>query len=339
MKTNVELPAEPEQKREDPPAVPVEFPAPSGSSGRTGAKGPSPFQKAKTRGKRLKLFLWGDSGVGKTVTALRFPRPVVLDFEGGTDLYGDHFDFDVQKVTTADQAMEAVDWLQQNLHPYRTLVIDPVTVYWDALQRKWSDIFLLRNKKSAGHKHEFYDMQPKDWMTLKGEFREFMRRLIALDMNVIVTARQKVQYAEGEYMHAIGETFDGEKSLPYLFDTIIRLFREKDTFRGECLKDRSGRIPARLFDCSYSILEGFFGEETLNREARPVEYATDRQKKELVAYIARSGASPEQVAKRLAAYNATCLDELAREDAQTILEKFEAAATAPAFQTSTTKEE
>ena len=34
-------------------------------------------------------------------------------------------------------------------------------------------------------------------------------------MNVIITARQKTQYADSGFMRAIGETFDGEKSLPY----------------------------------------------------------------------------------------------------------------------------
>ena len=41
--------------------------------------GRSPFQKARSLPKRLKLFLWGDSGVGKTTLALQFPSPVAKD--------------------------------------------------------------------------------------------------------------------------------------------------------------------------------------------------------------------------------------------------------------------
>ena len=93
----------------------------------------SPFQKAVSVEKRLKLFLWGDSGVGKTTLALQFPKPVVIDMEGGADLYGDDFKFDVLKAVTADQVADAVDWLRENSHDYRTLILDPVTVYWDAL--------------------------------------------------------------------------------------------------------------------------------------------------------------------------------------------------------------
>jgi len=216
----------------------------------------SPFHRAANQDKRLKLFLWGDSGVGKTTLALQFPKPVVIDLEGGTDLYGDSFSFDVLRASDADEISRAVSWLVANPSDYQTLVIDPVTVYWDALQKKWSDIFLLRNKGTKGHKFEFYDLQPRDWMTLKSEFKALIRQLIQLDMHVIVTARQKPQYADSGFMRVVGETFDGEKSLPYLFDTIVRLYRdEKNRFLGMCLKDRSNRLPTDEFEVSIDVFE------------------------------------------------------------------------------------
>ncbi len=286
----------------------------------------SPFQKARSLEKRLKLFLWGDSGVGKTTLSLQFPKPVVIDLEGGTDLYGESFDFDVLRASTADQVMEAVEWLLTHPHSYRTLVIDPITVYWDALQKKWSDIFLRRNKGSKGYKFEFYDLQPRDWMTVKAEFKDLIRKLIALDMNVIVTARQKVQYADGAFMKAIGETFDGEKSLPYLFDTIVRLYRDdQGRFLGECLKDRSNRLPPGEFECSFARLEEIFGKKTLARKARPTLFATEEQKRQIREQIALFGITPEQVARRLAAYGAESLDELTEENARIILAKFRSA--------------
>lgn len=230
----------------------------------------SPFQKAASLIKRLKLFLWGESGVGKTVLALQFPKPVVIDLEGGTDLYGDLYDFSVLRASTADEVTEAVRWLTEHEHPHQTLIIDPITVYWDALQKKWSDIFLRRNKGSKGFRFEFYDLQPRDWMTVKAEFKELIRTLIALDMNVIVTARQKTQYADGAFMRAIGETFDGEKSLPYLFDTIVRLYRdEKGRYLGRCLKDRSQKMPADEFEISYGRFERLFSRDASDHSEAP----------------------------------------------------------------------
>ena len=286
----------------------------------------SPFQKARSRERRLKLFLWGASGVGKTTLALQFPKPVVIDLEGGADLYGESFDFHVLRATTADEAMGAAQWLLTHVHPYRTLVIDPITVYWDSLQKKWSDIFLRRNKGSKGYKFEFYDLQPRDWMTIKAEFKDFIRTLIALDMNVIVTARQKVQYADGAFMKASGETFDGEKSLPYLFDTIVRLYRdEKGRFLGECLKDRSNTLPLGEFEISYTRFEELFGKQALTRKARPTAFATGQQKRQIREHIGRFEMTPEQVTRRLAAYGAERLEDLTEERARVILTKFKSA--------------
>lgn len=283
----------------------------------------APFQKASTMDKRLKLFLWGDSGAGKTTLALQFPSPVVIDLEGGADLYGDSFKFDVIRTTSPDDVMKSVDWLLTHKHEYRTLVVDPITVYWDGLQKKWSDIFLKRKTDSKGYKYEFFDLQPKDWMTIKQEWKELIRKLIALDMNVIVTAREKTKYREGSFMVAIGETFDGEKSLPYTFDSIIHMWvNGKGKFMGYCIKDRSNKLPHEEFECSFKLFEESFGEGFLNRKAKPIEYATEAQKKQLNQFISQFAITTEQLKKRLRAYDATGFDDLTNANAKKIIVKF-----------------
>ena len=325
-----------EQEREaakKPKGVRVDF-----SKAGKASHGKSPFQKAISLNKRLKLFLWGDSGVGKTTLALQFPKPVVIDLEGGTELYGESFNFDVMRATDADEIMAAVEWLGSSPHPYRTLVIDPVTVYWESLQKKWSDIFLRRNKRSKGFKFEYYDLQPRDWMTIKAEFKSFIRKLIDLDLNVIVTAREKTKYADGEFMKAIGETFDGEKSLPYLFDTIVRLYRdEKNRFLGECLKDRTNKLPVGKFDVSYQLFEKLFGKASLTRKANTVTKATEKQVARIEDLIKHFNLTPEQVQKRLSAYGAESVDALTEEAAEVIVTKLEEAL-AKQKQTTTGKE-
>jgi hypothetical protein len=83
MKTNVTLPGEEQTvgSTEEAPVRTAEKSIRVDSSKKN--KDASPFQKAKSLDRRLKLFLWGDSGVGKTTLALQFPRPVVIDLEGG----------------------------------------------------------------------------------------------------------------------------------------------------------------------------------------------------------------------------------------------------------------
>lgn len=293
--------------------------------------GPLEFRPAKESNRRLKLLLWGDAGSGKTTIGIQFPNPAVIDLEGGTEHYGFDFQFDVLKATEADDINAAVDGLLTQDHDYRTLVIDPITLYWDALQKKWSEIFLRRNKGSKGHRLEFYDMQPRDWMTIKAEHKELIRKLIQLDMNVIVTARQKTLYADQGFMRAVGETFDGEKSLPYLFDTILRLYRDdKGRFMAENLKDRTNKLPSGHFEVSYQILEDHLGKDSLGRKAVPIQEATASQLDSLRHLIADSGMKEETVQTRLAAYGADSIEALTQKTAQKIIDKLNAAGEQPA---------
>ena len=297
------------------------------------------FKPAGESERRIKLLMWGDTGSGKTTLSLQFPKPAVIDLEGGTEHYGGDFAFDVLKATTADEITAAVDWLVANDHDYRTLVIDPITLYWDALQKKWSDIFMRRNKGSKGHRQEFYDLQPRDWMTIKAEHKEFIRKLIQLDMNVIVTARQKTLYADQGFMRAVGETFDGEKSLPYLFDTILRLHRDdKGRFMAENLKDRTNKFPHGHFEVSYQDLERRLGSDALGRQSVPRQLALAGQIATLRHLIDASGMEEETVRQRLSAYNADSLESLTPENAQTIIDKLEAAGGQPAEPATSTKE-
>jgi len=297
----------------------------------------SPFQPADETGRRLKLLLWGDSGSGKTTLSAQFPGVAMIDLEGGAEHYGASFQFEVLKATTADEIDKAVDWLLANKHQYQTLVVDPITLYWDSLQRKWSEILLRRNKGSKGHRLEYYDLQPRDWQLVKAEHKEFIRKLIQLDMNVIVTARQKTLYADQGFMKSIGETFDGEKSLPYLFDSILRLYRdEKGRFMAENQKDRSNKLPHGHFEISFARLEKCLGQESLTRDAEPQRMITEDQIQSLRKFIDASGMNPETVLDRLAAYDAKALEGLTQENAQKIIDKFESAGPPPA--TTPTKE-
>jgi hypothetical protein len=177
-------------------------------------------------------------------------------------------------------------------------------------------------------------------MTLKAEFKELIRKLIALDMNVIVTARQKPQYADGAFMRVIGETFDGEKSLPYLFDTIVRLYRdEKGRFRGECLKDRSNKLPVGEFSCSIKMFEPLFGKVTLSHKAQVTGLITDDQKRQICELVACLGLSEQKVRDGLTAYDAENLDELTDKNARLIISKLEATAAIRSHTTGKPKED
>jgi hypothetical protein len=197
----------------------------------------------------------------------------MIDLERGTDYYGEKFKFERLDPAprTVEEMFAAVRWLLTNDHDFSTLVIDPVTVFWEMMQDEWSDRLGIKAvKKRAIDDAEDFEMSPKDWKPIKAQFREFMRMLTALDMNVIVTAREKTKYADGQFMKAIGETFDGEKSMPYLFDVELRMYKKPDGSRWvHVMKDRTGTMPKADFVASYAEFEKCLGSEALGKKALP----------------------------------------------------------------------
>lgn len=191
------------------------------------------IEKSEDKKSRLKLFLYGNYGVGKTCFALKFPKPIVIDTQRGTVQYDKDFKFDSVYTSDPDEVYDVVKWLNEQKHQYQTLIIDPITVYWEALQDKWQKIFLKRKVGTPGFKVEFYDMNPGDWLPLKNDYRRLMRILGNIDMNVVLTAQEKNKY-EGfmtKDQKIIGKTFDGEKGLPYLFDYVLWLAIEENEKR------------------------------------------------------------------------------------------------------------
>ena len=92
------------------------------------------FQKLQ---RRLKLFMYGEPGVGKTIAAVQFPHSYIIDGERGTDHYGSIIRASNSVVLQTTSHNEVIDQLRALLsedHPYRTLVIDPIsTIYSDLL--------------------------------------------------------------------------------------------------------------------------------------------------------------------------------------------------------------
>ncbi len=204
----------------------------------------SPFKKAEKKDERLKLFVYGDSGAGKTFLSLQFPSPAVIDAERGTVPYNSLFDFHVLNTSTIQEVEEAIEFLKTETHEFKTLIIDPLTCLWESLQSKWSDILFKHNKKSKGFKSEFYEFQTKDWMLIKEEWKELMRKILSLDLNIVCTARQKDKYSfsGNDFMTKSGETFDAEKNSIYHFDTVIKLQQDGDKRIATIVKDRGARL-------------------------------------------------------------------------------------------------
>jgi hypothetical protein len=221
------------------------------------------FKPATPEQRRLKLYVYGPSGVGKTITALNFPDPAVLDTDGGTAWYTQHFKFKRLQTTDVDEIHKAVDELIVDPSGVKTLVIDSFTKYYEFLVEK--HIKRLRVKKGNPQ----YTLQPVDYKGIKGDLRSFINKLLALDLNIIATAQIKPVYSqgEGEFMKILGYEPDSHKDIPYLFDIVLELnFGPGDIRMAKVIKDRTNTLP-KEFEFTYQSMVQAMGAKELEREA------------------------------------------------------------------------
>lgn len=219
------------------------------------------FKKAKDADKRLKMYIYGKTGTGKTLTSLQFPSPAVVDAEKGTEHYGQHFNFHRVKTSDPEKVHEAIDELLSDPGPFKTFVIDPMSVIYDQILRKKED----QMKVKTGNLH--YELQPLDYKSIKTEVKLLMNKLLSLDMNIIVTARSKPLYRPGKFMEQIGEQPEGHKDMPYMFDVVLELYQDEVGTRwARVEKDRTNNLPHE-FEFSYDAFVEYIGADTLERAA------------------------------------------------------------------------
>jgi hypothetical protein len=220
--------------------------------------------------KRLKLFLYGPAGVGKTTAAIQFPQSYIIDAERGSENYDKLIvasGSQVYQTNDIHDAIQEVKALLTTKHEFRTLVIDPITpLYNDLLDKS--------EQKVGSDFGRHYGAANKD-------MKRLANLIMALDMNVIVTAHAKKEY--GTNLSVIGQTFDGWRQLDYWFDLVIELSKTKAKKRvGRVAKTRIESFPDEdAFEWSYDALkqryEKQYGEGVLDRAARTVELATEAQ--------------------------------------------------------------
>lgn len=206
------------------------------------------FGPARPPGRRAKVMIMGGSGTGKTLSALGFPRCAYIDNHRSTENYQAAYPENLYfptpgEVATVDATTQAIKALLVDPGDRLTVVIDDITTYNDQVDFKWNNLFLKRQTGTKGHHREYYSNQPNDYIHPKREKNAFIRRLLALDLNVIIIARMKKEYAGSsggaDFMKVIGETFAGDPNLVYEFDYIFHLLNEeKGRFAEIKLKQR-----------------------------------------------------------------------------------------------------
>ena len=220
----------------------------------------NPFKAAEQVAPKIKMLLFGVSGVGKTYLALTAPGKVAaIDTEGGMAFYarragkGQLSEFDVLQTKTYRDVQAAVQFIATNPTAYSTLVIDPVTVIYETLQDA------AQIKRAARRQDPDADLEMLDWQRIKRSYKALMTELVNLPVHVIVVAREKDETErKGSESIKVGVKPDAEKGTAYFFDTVVRLVPSEGGREAVVLKDRTGThaLNARLENPTFQALFG-----------------------------------------------------------------------------------
>lgn len=261
--------------------------------------------------KRMKALLYGRAGVGKTTASIQFPKPYVIDTERGAE--NDQYVAAMKKAgaaylmtTDPDELISEVKSLIAESHPYRTLVIDPMTVIYNDLLDKGAEEFgteFNRHKGPANRK-----------------LKHLLALLLRLDMNVIVTSHAKPKWVRGKDARGKdtsvqdGMTFDCYDGLDYLFDLVFEVEKRGNDRVGIVRKSRvESFAEGDVFEFSYNTVADRYGRAELERGAVAVAFATPEQIKELKELCDARKDGETLLDKWLDKANATTIEELPSE--------------------------
>ena len=214
------------------------------------------FGPARPPGRRAKIMFIGGPGTGKTLSALSFPKCAYMDNHRSAEnyqaAYPQHLYFPkLGQVVTVDSFTDAIKSLLIDPGDRLTVVVDDITTYNDQIDFKWNNLLFKRQPGSKGHHKEYYSFQPNDYIHPKREKNALVRRLLALDLNVIIIARLKKEYAGAsggtDFMKVIGETFAGDPNLAHEFDYIFKLTNEEAGRFAEIKTKQRVPVGGKLF--------------------------------------------------------------------------------------------
>ena len=226
----------------------------------------SRIRKLSDTSSTLKMLVYGDPGVGKTILSGSAPDALFINIEGGTlSLRNMGVNVDAIDIEKFSDINEIYQFLRSGQHPYKSVIIDSLT----ELQKKAMDKILEDEYVKNPTKRDPDVALLADFGKNTEQLRRVIRNFRDLSMNVIFTAlpRETKDSISGEVK--VGPSITpklAEDVVGYLDVIAYMTTRTKDneTSRfimfqptGQYLaKDRSSRLPAFMKNPVFSDILG-----------------------------------------------------------------------------------
>lgn len=260
--------------------------------------------------KRLKALFYGNAGVGKTTAAISFPKPYLIDTEKGAEnnqyqkLLKQNGGVIFQTSEFEDLIIEVKALLTEK-HPYKTLIIDPLTTLYN-------DLLVKAELKVGSEFGRHYNEANK-------KMKHLLALLLRLDMNVIITSHAKNEY--GQNLSVLGQTFDCYKKLDYLFDLVFEIQKRGKDRVGVVKKSRIESFPdGDHFPFSYAEIAKRYGTDILEKDAETQSLATEAQVKEIKRLVDLLKVPDETVQKWLSKANSEVFSEMPQDSIEKCIE-------------------
>lgn len=132
--------------------------------------------------KNLKIVLYGEPNIGKTTLAMSYPKPFILDFDGGSQRGVRSGSDVIARVANWDDVNEAIQQTQ-TFKDYDTVIIDTVSKCLDFMA---VDIIRKDSKMGFGGA-----LSQKGWGVLGNRFNLWLQQLVETGKDVVMLAQAR----------------------------------------------------------------------------------------------------------------------------------------------------
>jgi len=269
---------------------------------------------------KIKMLVFGKSGVGKTWLSMDFPAPYYVDCEGGARLGhyqkklqesgGSYFGIDDGALDFA-AVIGQVEALATESHPYKTLAFGSIT-------KLYQHAIALEQARLG--ERDAFGASKKPAVAVMRRLNSWIQRL---DMNVLFESHESLEWGvnpktgQREEIGCLPDVWD---KLVYELDLTLRI--EKRGPQRVCVVKKSrltGFPEGDSFPCSYAEFGLRYGKDFMETAATPITLAEPLQVAEITRLLALVNIPEKEVEAMLSRAKAETIADLSQPQAAAMI--------------------